>query len=93
MTERVQVAWEREVTFAGAATATVGALLIANSPTIRREVEDNGRMILSTHYQPTNWDVEDDEILDGWTETTGTCQRCWTLRSASGACNCTEGRK
>lgn len=82
------------VTFAGgAATTSAGAALIAKSPAIRREVEDFGWMVTSTHYQPTNWDVEDDVILDGWSEEPGTCPECFTLRSANGSCECTEGGK
>lgn len=72
--------------------ATAGfEALMNNSYLIRREVETTlggGWANSYTPYKPTNWDREDDEILDGWSEKPGTCPECFTLRSLNGSCNC-----
>lgn len=58
------------------------------SPAIRRETTSEGGYQTYTPYQPTDWSVEDDEILDGWDEKNGTCPTCFQLRTPTGACGC-----
>lgn len=72
-----------------AGTESLSAL-IENSPVVRRQFEDG---TYETYVPYTRYwgDLDHDgtkELLDGWKECWGTCPRCHTLRSASGACEC-----
>lgn len=45
---------------------------------------------LSIHHQPTDWGKtpKNEDPAYGWDESMGTCEKCFMLRSKSGACGC-----
>ena len=84
---------EKDMTEISFFSGTAGhQALVSSSYKINREYEqdlERGRTSSYTSYVPSKWDQDGTkELMDGWKETWGTCSKCFTLRSASGACNC-----
>jgi len=69
--------------------------LIRSSYQVRREVEEQGELIVSTNYVPTDWSqttkAEVFELMGGLDpERDGVCPKCFQIRSRAGACNCDD---